>query len=116
MALVWYSIYNQIKLSFQWAGVKAYEQARFVVPENDGALQTVVQADQQRNRFTVSLLTTQLRYRWEIAPLTDFYVVYNRGNQLPPTEEDHFSDLLGDAFNDPIINALVVKLRYRFGS
>jgi hypothetical protein len=86
------------------------------VPENDGALQTVVQAGHQRNRFTVSLLTTQLRYRWEIAPLTDFYVVYNRGNQLPPTEEDHFSDLLGDAFNDPIINALVVKLRYRFGS
>jgi len=107
---------HQIKLSFQWAGVKAYEQARFIVPENDGALQTVVQAGHQRNRFTVSLLTTQLRYRWEIAPLTDFYVVYNRGNQLPPTEDDHFSDLLGDAFNDPIINALVVKLRYRFGS
>ncbi|MGB1615340.1 MAG: DUF5916 domain-containing protein [Pseudomonadales bacterium] len=107
---------HQIKLSFQWAGVKAYEQTRFSVPLNDGALQSVVQEQVQGNDFTVSLLTTQLRYRWEIAPLTDFYVVYNRGNQLPPTESDHFSDLLSDAFKDPIINSLVVKLRYRFGS
>jgi hypothetical protein len=105
---------HQIKFSFQWAGVKAYETDAYTVPANDGALQRQDTVGSPRD-FTVSLLTTQVRYRWEIAPLTDFYVVYNRGNQLPPTEEDAFSDLLSDAFQDPIISSLVVKLRYRFG-
>lgn len=105
---------HQIKFSFQWAGVKAYERQAYQVPSADGALQRRAEAAGPRD-FTVSLLTTQVRYRWEIAPLTDFYVVYNRGNQLPPTEADAFGDLLSDAFQDPVVSSLVVKLRYRFG-
>jgi hypothetical protein len=105
---------HQIKFSFQWAGVKAYERQAYRVPSADGALQRRAGAAGPRD-FTVSLLTTQVRYRWEIAPLTDFYVVYNRGNQLPPTEADAFGDLLSDAFQDPVVSSLVVKLRYRFG-
>ena len=85
------------------------------MPENDGALQTVVQADQQRNRFTVSLLTTQLRYRWEIAPLSDFFLVYTRlvdeGSGLKS-----FSDTFSDGYDDPMSDFLVLKVRYRFGT
>ena len=66
--------------------------------------------------FTASILTTQLRYRWEIAPLTDFYLVYNLGNELPDTHLVPFSDLFGDALSDPIVESFVAKLRYRFGS
>jgi len=105
---------HQIKFSFQWAGVKAYERQAYRIPSVDGALQRRAGTAGPRD-FTVSLLTTQVRYRWEIAPLTDFYVVYNRGNQLPPTEADAFGDLLSDAFQDPVVSSLVVKLRYRFG-
>ena len=64
----------------------------------------------------MSLLTAQLRYRWEIAPLTDLYVVYNLGNRLPFLHENDFSSLFEDAFDDPIVESFVVKLRYRFGN
>jgi hypothetical protein len=104
---------HQIKFSFQWAGVKAYETQAYLVPSADGELEPSEGAAPRD--FTVSLLTTQVRYRWEIAPLTDFYVVYNRGNQLPSNEADAFGDLLSDAFKDPVVSSLVVKLRYRFG-
>ena len=66
--------------------------------------------------FTVSLLTAQLRYRWEIAPLTDFFLVYNRGNSLPNQYSSGFEDLFSDSFNDPIIDSLVAKIRWRFGN
>ena len=62
------------------------------------------------------MLTTQLRYRWEIAPLTDLYLVYNLGNTLPEDAEGGFSDLFRDSFSDPIVQNFVVKLRYRFGN
>ncbi|MBO7007581.1 MAG: hypothetical protein JJ854_17070, partial [Pseudomonadales bacterium] len=49
-------------------------------------------------------------------PLTDLFVVYNRGNRLAPRQEDSFSDLFSDTLDDPQVDSLVVKLRYRFGS
>jgi len=114
--LNWFMAANhQLKLSFQWAGVKAYEQSSYVVPLGDGPLVRQITEMPPRD-FTVSLLTTQIRYRWEIAPLTDFYVVYNRGNQLPASAPDEFSELLSKGFQDPVVSSLVVKLRYRFGS
>jgi hypothetical protein len=66
--------------------------------------------------FTVSLLTAQLRYRWEIAPLTDLFLVYNRGNSLPDQVDSSFDDLFTDVFDDPIINSFVAKIRWRFGN
>ncbi|GIS18202.1 MAG: hypothetical protein CM15mP120_01180 [Pseudomonadota bacterium] len=65
--------------------------------------------------FNVGLLTTQLRYRWEIAPLTDFFLVYNRGNSLSnalesTADEIELNDLLSDSFNEPVIDTFVAKL------
>jgi hypothetical protein len=56
-----------------------------------------------------------LRYRWEIAPLSDLFIVYTRGSNLPGRVDDEFDDLFEDALNDPIIDYFVIKLRYRFG-
>ena len=67
--------------------------------------------------FTLSRLTAQFRYRWEIGPLSDLFIVYTRGSNI--LDDDlmaDFSDLYRDAINDPVIDFLVVKLRYRFGT
>lgn len=106
---------HQIRFSFQWAGVRMDEQGFYAVPADDGEL-----VPSPRTRpdydFTVSLMTAQLRYRWEIAPLTDLYIVYNRGNRLPFRNEDEFSSLFEDSFDDPLVDSFIVKLRYRFGN
>ena len=63
----------------------------------------------------------QLRYRWELAPLSDLFVVYSRGAALSldasaRRDATGFDDLFDSAWNDPILDQLVIKLRYRFGS
>ena len=66
--------------------------------------------------FTISRLSFQLRYRWEIAPLTDLFLVYNRGNSLPNQFDASFDDLFSDVFDEPIIDSFVAKIRWRFGN
>ncbi|HBN16372.1 MAG TPA: hypothetical protein DD407_15140, partial [Pseudohongiella sp.] len=61
-------------------------------------------------------LTFQARYRWEIAPLSDLFVVYTRGGNVPGGLFDEYTGLLSESWQDPVVDTLVVKLRYRLGS
>lgn len=106
---------HQIGLTAQWVGARATERGLFTVPIGDGRLQPTAPFLPSHD-FTVSLLTLQARYRWEIRPLTDLYLVYNRGNTLPNQEDASFGDLLSDAYRDPIINSFILKLRWRFSN
>lgn len=106
---------HQLRFSLQWVGVRADEQGFFEIPMGGGDLVPAARTRADHD-FTVSLMTAQLRYRWEIAPLTDLYVVYNRGNRLPFSDEDSFSGLFHDTLDDPLVDSFIVKLRYRFGN
>ena len=111
---------HQLRWNLQWAGVRATETGFYAVPIGDGKLQPAQRLEDSYD-FNVGLLTTQLRYRWEIAPLTDFFLVYNRGNSLSnalesTADEIELNDLLSDSFNEPVIDTFVAKLRYRFGN
>jgi hypothetical protein len=108
---------QQLRLTMQWASIRAEEQEFWQVPLNDGDLIEVFKPPgAATDDFTISRLTTQLRYRWEIGPLSDLFVVYTRGSNLDNRVRDEFSDLLHDALITPVIDVFVVKLRYRFGS
>ena len=106
---------HQLRVTLQWAGVRAEEQGFLAIPLGDGDL---VPAPRTRpdHDFTISILTAQVRYRWEIAPLTDFYLVYNLGNTLANRFDSSIDDLFQDGFDDPIVESFVAKLRYRFGN
>ena len=106
---------HQLRLTMQWAGVTAQENGFFEVPIGDGDLASGTRTKASHD-FTVSRLTTQLRYRWEIAPLSDFFLVYNLGNSLPNQTQSGFEDLFSDTLDDPTISTIVAKLRYRFGN
>ena len=106
---------HQLRWNLQWAGVRATDVGFYEIPAGDGGLVTAAR-EQSNYDFNISRLTTQLRYRWAIAPLTDFYLVYNRGNSLRPVGEYDVSDLFEDSFTDPVIDSFVAKLRYRFGN
>ena len=106
---------HQLRMSLQWVGVRAAEREFLAVPVGDGDL-VPAQPTLPDHDFTLSIVTAQLRYRWEIAPLTDLYIVYNLGNSLQRSGDSSFSELFRDAFRDPIVENFVVKLRYRFGN
>ena len=107
---------QQLRLTMQWAGIRADEQNFWRVPERPGDLETVTkEPGAETDDFTISRLTAQLRYRWEIGPLSDLFVVYTRGSNLPNRTEEEFTELFNDAVDMPIVDVVVVKLRYRFG-
>jgi hypothetical protein len=106
---------HQVGFTFQWVGVRATERGFFAIPDGDGRLIPATRRLPNHD-FTVSMFTMQARYRWEIAPLTDLYIVYNRGSTLPNQIDASYSSLLNDALRDPIIDSFMAKLRWRFAN
>lgn len=107
---------QQLRLTMQWAGIRAREQDFWQVPLDPGSLDPRLKAPgEASDDFTISRLTAQLRYRWEIGPLSDFFIVYTRGSNLPDQMRDEFGDLFRDALTRPVVDLFVIKLRYRFG-
>ena len=107
---------QQLRFSLQWIGIVA-ESEFWRVPTIPGRLLPRTRpVSGNAEDFTVSQMTSQLRYRWEIAPLSDLFVVYTRGSNLPYQDQDDFGSLFQQAFNRPIIDTLTIKLRYRFSS
>jgi len=107
---------QQFRITAQWAGIKANERERLSVPIGDGSLQTVNLAAGATDRdFAISRVTFQARYRWELAPLSDLFIVYTRGSDVDSMPNKDFGELLSDAWTDALIDIFVIKLRYRLG-
>jgi hypothetical protein len=64
--------------------------------------------------FSLSTLGFQVRYRRELAPLSDLYVVYGRGGFLFNEFQDAQLSLLHDAFSLRDTDQILVKISYRF--
>lgn len=109
---------QQLQFSFQWVGIKANANDLYRVPVDDGRLVRITDGIHGASPydFRISRLTAQIRYRWEIAPLSDLFVVYTRGgNVTGDLVADDFGGLFRNALNNPVVDRLIVKLRYRFG-
>lgn len=100
----------------QWVGVRAFGKKRWQVPVEGGSLIRDQRTVTEARDFTISRMSFQARYRWELAPLSDLFVVYTRGSRLTSRPGEDFDDLLSDSWTDRAADILVVKLRYRFGS
>mgnify|MGYP001478286210 FL=1 len=108
---------QQFRISGQWNALKAFEDRFWQVnPHKRDFLQPVPNPDNEPDDFVISRLTFQARYRWGIAPLSDLFIVYTRGANLPRNSFYTFQDLLEQAWNDRIVDSVAIKLRYRFGS
>ncbi|MDH7943333.1 DUF5916 domain-containing protein [Pseudohongiella sp. SYSU M77423] len=108
---------QQFRVGLQWTGLKAFENKFLQVnPDRVEELREVPKPDAESDNFVISRLTFQARYRWEIAPLSDLFVVYTRGGNVPGGLFDEYTGLLSESWQDPVVDTLVVKLRYRLGS
>jgi hypothetical protein len=69
-------------------------------------------SDEPVDDLGVANLGFQVRYRWEIAPLSNLYVVYNRGGYHEDTDADEATQFRrGFALRD--VNEALVKVAYR---
>jgi hypothetical protein len=108
---------QQFRASLQWVGIKAYEDEVFQIPLEPGNLSAVAKVPgEATDNFDISTVNFQLRYRWEIAPMSDLFVVYNKNGNRRGLPIYDFQTMFTTVFEDPISDQLVVKIRYRFGS
>ncbi|MEZ0472287.1 DUF5916 domain-containing protein [Luteimonas salinilitoris] len=73
-----------------------------------------VASDEPVDDLSVRNLGFQVRYRYELAPLSYLYVVYGRGGYEEETFADGTGRLLRDSFRLRDDEQLLVKLSYRF--
>lgn len=106
---------QQLSVSMQWVGIRAVEDRFYTLDANSTRLIEGAKPPGDTDDFSVSQLNFQVRYRWQIAPLSDLFVVYTKGDRQR-TGLMAFDDLFRDNWNDPLGDQLVVKLRYRLGS
>ena len=106
---------QQLSLAFQWVGIRARADEYYELAPGSTSLQLLPVVPDPVDDFSLSQLSFQVRYRWQIAPLSDLFVVYTKGDSgRGPLAE--FSDLLHDSWKFPLGDQFVVKLRYRVGS
>ena len=108
---------QQFQIALQWIGIRAEEDRFYVLPDGSNDLVEVANPNPpgETDDFSISQLNFQLRYRWQIAPLSDLFIVYTKEDSRR-TDLTGFTDMFRDSWQDPLIDQLVIKIRYRFGS
>ena len=102
---------HEVRLRAQWLVIDADIEQAFRI----GSDARLVPSNDPVNSFAATNFGIQLRYRYEIAPLTDFYFVYSRGGLDYIDNPDKSTlGLFGRATSLRDSDQLLVKLRYRF--
>ena len=67
------------------------------------------------NPFSNGITSFQVRYRYEIAPLSNVYIVYTKGgNVYEEDDERSFSDIFRDPWENPENEIFSIKVRLKF--
>jgi hypothetical protein len=104
------SLRHELRMKLQWIGIHA-EPRRALRSDVTGRL---LQTSDMLRPFTVNNFGLQIRYRYEIAPMSEVFVVYSRGGFDFAMEDDReVSTLLRDVGDLRDAEQILVKVRYR---
>ena len=102
-------------MNLQWVGIQAHENKFYVIDADRYVLNEISKPYSESDNFSISDLSVQLRYRWQIAPLSDVYFVVTKSGSNT-AKYTTFDDLAEDTFDNPLSDEIILKIRYRFGS
>ncbi len=106
---------QQFQVALQWVGIRAREDEFYTLPDDSMILEPGPKPPGPSDNFNISDLSFQFRYRWQIAPLSDLFIVYTRADSSD-TDITNFRDMFSDSWNMPLGDFVIIKLRYRLGS
>ena len=109
--LDWYpSSRQEVRLKFQWSGIDATVLGGYQLGSSGKLISSVAPSSD----FSVSDTSMQLRYRFELAPLSDIFVVYSRGGTFDTASGDEGAKtLLSEGWRGLQVESLILKIRYR---
>ncbi|HSR65899.1 MAG TPA: DUF5916 domain-containing protein, partial [Xanthomonadaceae bacterium] len=105
---------QELRVKLQALGLDARLRQAWRVGADGTPLPVANAGDDRIDDFSLSNLGFQVRYRYELAPLSYLYVVYGRGGDLFNETSTRTQQALGDAFSLRDSEQLLVKLSYRF--
>ena len=110
--LNWYPDSKQeVRIKFQWVAVQSDAIEGFALASNG----SLVSSGRPVEDFSVSDTALQIRYRYQLAPLSDIYLVYTRGGFFSDNEDSlGLGDLWSNAWDDKTAEVILAKIRYRF--
>lgn len=100
---------HELRVKLQWIGIRA-EPHQAYRAEPDGRL---LRSPDMLRPFTVNNFGLQVRYRYEIAPMSELFVVYGRGGFDMLENERDVPSLLGSITDVRDAEQVLIKLRYR---
>ena len=108
----WYpSARQEVRLKFQWVGIDA-EQVDSYQLNSDGILGLSPRAAED---FSLSDTALQMRYRYQLAPLSDIFLVYSRGGYFSSDDGDEGpGTLIREGWDGVQVESIIAKIRYRF--
>ncbi|KRE97878.1 hypothetical protein ASG87_14805 [Frateuria sp. Soil773] len=101
---------QELRVKLQALGL----DARLLQAYRVGSDRRAVAASDPVDDFSVRNLGFQIRYRYELAPLSDLYVVYGRGGYALDPRYSEADSQFGRSFSLRDSEQLLVKLAYRF--
>ena len=110
--LNWYnSSKHEIRLKSQFIALEA-ENPRSLVSNYAGYLS---QGSSEVKPFTNGVASFQVRYKYEIAPLSYLYVVYSKGGSVYDEDDDkNTSQIFKDPWEEASDEVLSIKLRLKY--
>lgn len=108
----WYpSTRSEFRLKFQWVGIDAEVISGYQLgPRGD-----LLVSSSPSSSFSLSDTALQLRYRYQLAPLSDIFLVYSRGGYFDSESGDEGPlTLFDDGWSGRQVESLIAKIRYRF--
>ena len=101
---------HELRVKWQWIGIDAEPRDAY---RTDAGGNLFVAPDRLAP-FTVNNLGLQVRYRYEIGPLSELFLVYARGGfNLLNDDERGVGDLFGDMSDVRDADQFLIKIRYR---
>ena len=101
---------HELRVKWQWIGIDAEPRAAY---RTDAAGSLLI-SPQPLAPFTVNNLGLQIRYRYEIGPLSELFLVYARGGfDLLRDDEHSVGELFGHMSDVRDADQFMIKMRYR---
>jgi hypothetical protein len=102
---------HEIRLRTQWYSINAKAEKSY----NIGADGHLIADNVPIKDFTANRFALQLRYHYEIAPMSDLYISYSRGgNDYMEDNDQGIFSLLSDSISLRNSDQIYIKLSYRF--
>ena len=112
MGLNWFSgNKHEIRLKSQFVALQA-DNPRSLISDSGGYL---YETDDLIKPFTQGVVSFQVRYKYEIVPLSYLYLVYSKGGTSYDEDEDYSkSEIFNQPWNNPSDEVYSIKFRLKY--